>query len=67
MSEQQRELERLRAKVKPVIQSWIDNVIVPSLIAEWLARDESAKSLARSSSAVAQFEPAKVVSAEEVA
>jgi len=44
VSEQQRELERLRAKVKPVIQSWIDNVIVPSLIAEWLARDESAKS-----------------------
>ena len=67
MTEQQKELDRLGAKVKPALRSWIDNVIVPSLVDEWLAREESANCPAKTPGAVVQFDRSKMLSAEEVA
>ncbi len=67
MTEEQKELERLGAKIKPVLRSWIDNVIVPSLVDEWLAREKPAYRVAGTPGLVAQFDESKVLSAEEVA
>jgi hypothetical protein len=66
VSEQQKELDRLGAKVLPAARSWIDNVIVPSLVDEWLAREKSAHSRAEAPAGVVQFERSKMLSAEEV-
>ena len=67
MTEQQKELERLGAKVKPAVRSWIDNVIVPSLVDEWLARENSVNCPAEAPRGVVQFGRSKMLSAEEVA
>ena len=67
VTEQQKELDRLGAKVKPAVRSWIDNVIVPSLVDEWLAREKCAHSQAEDPAGVVQFERSKELSAEEVA
>jgi hypothetical protein len=67
VTEYQKELDRLGAKVKPAVRSWIDNVIVPSLVDEWLAREESAKSPADVPRGVLQFGRSKTLSAGEVA
>ena len=67
MSDQQKELDRLGAKVKPALRSWIDNVIVPSLVDEWLAREKSVKCPAGTPRGVVQFDRSKMLSAEEVA
>jgi adenylate kinase family enzyme len=67
VTEGEKQVERLGARIKPSVRSWIDNVIVPSLIEEWLVREESAKCLAGTPRDVAQFERSKMLSAEEVA
>jgi hypothetical protein len=67
VTEQQKELERLGARVKPAVRRWIDNVIVPSLVDEWLASEKSAHSRAGAPAGVVQFERSKMLSAEEVA
>jgi hypothetical protein len=67
VTEQQREVDRLGTKIKPAVRSWIDNVIVPSLVEEWLAREKSMKCLAETPRGVAQFDRSKMLSAEEVA
>jgi hypothetical protein len=67
VTEQQKELDRLGAKIKPAVRSWIDNVIVPSLLDEWLAREKSVNCPAETPRAVVQFERSKMLSAEEVA
>jgi hypothetical protein len=67
VTEQQKELDRLGAKINSAVRSWIDNVIVPSLVDEWLAREESAKTSAEVPTGVLQFGRSKMLSAEEVA
>jgi hypothetical protein len=67
MTEQQKELERLGARIKPGVRSWIDNVIVPSLVKEWLACEELAKCPTKAPRGVIQFGRSKMLSAEEVA
>jgi hypothetical protein len=67
VTDQQKELDRLGARVKPAVRSWIDNVIVPSLVDEWLAREKSAMCPAETPRGVLQFDPSKMLSAEEVA
>ncbi len=67
MTEQQKELDRLGAKIKPSVRSWIDNVIVPSLVDEWLAREKTAKCPAETPRGVVQFDRSKMLSAGEVA
>lgn len=67
MTDQQKELDRLGAKIKPAVRSWIDNVIVPSLVDEWLARENSTKCPAETPRGVVQFGGNKMLSAEEVA
>jgi hypothetical protein len=67
VTEQQKEIERLGARVKPAVRSWIDNVIVPSLVDEWLAREKSAHSSAEAPAGVVQFDRSKMLSAGEVA
>ena len=68
MTEQQKELERLGSRIKSSsVKSWIDNVIVPSLVDEWLAHEKSAKCLEDTEVAVAQCERSTVLSAEEAA
>jgi hypothetical protein len=67
VTEHQKELDRLGAKIKPALRSWIDNVIVPSLVDEWLAREKSAKCPTETPRGVVQFDRSKMLSAEEVA
>jgi hypothetical protein len=67
VTEQQKELERLGAKIKPAVRSWVDNVIVPALVEEWLAQEGSANRLAVTPQGVAQFESSELLSAEGVA
>jgi hypothetical protein len=67
VTEQQKEIERLGAKIDPAVRSWIDNVIVPSLVDEWLAREDSAKCPTEVPRGVVQFDRSKMLSAEEVA
>jgi hypothetical protein len=67
VTEQQKELDRLGAKIDPAVRDWIDNVIVPSLVEEWLAREESAKRPQEVPRGVVQFDRRRMLSAEEVA
>jgi hypothetical protein len=67
VTEQQKKIERLGAKISPAVRCWIDNVIVPTLVEEWLARENSAECSANAPRGVLQFDPSKLLSAEEVA
>lgn len=67
MTDRQKEIERLGARLSPSVRGWVDNVIVPALLKEWLSREESVNRLADRPTAVTQFEPGKKASAEVVA
>lgn len=42
MSERQKELERLGAKLDPALKGWIDRVIVPGMVRQYLAQKRKA-------------------------
>jgi hypothetical protein len=67
VTDRQKEIEKLSARLSPSIRSWVDNVIVPALLKDWLAREERANPVAGSSTGVTQFQPHKKPSAEVVA
>jgi len=67
VTDRQKEIERLGARISSAVRGWVDNVIVPALLKEWLAREECVNRLANAPAAVTQFEPRNKPSAEVVA
>jgi hypothetical protein len=66
LSNRRKEIEQPEAKLTPEIRGWIDNVIVPAMVREWLTREEHANRVANGPKSVAQFEGRDVLSAEEI-
>lgn len=66
LSNRRKEIDQPEAKLTPEIRGWIDNVIVPAMVREWLTCEEHANRVAKGPKFVAQFEGRDVLSAEEI-
>jgi hypothetical protein len=64
LSERQKEIERLGARLDPALRTFIDRVIVPALVREYIADRQNG--LAAGARAVAQSEASNALSAEGV-
>lgn len=45
MTEREKRVELLGSKIDPALKSWIDRVIVPGLVREFVSRAQEAESL----------------------
>ena len=66
MSEQQKKIERLGAKLDPSLRSFIDSVIVPILVRDYIAQHGSGIHIAGPTRAVPQFQSNTKLSAERI-
>jgi hypothetical protein len=66
VTERQKETERLGERLKPEVRSWIQNVIVPAMVREYIAEHETSNSLADSTAAMPQCEANGRLSAEGI-
>ena len=53
-----------KPRLTPELKSWLDNVIVPALVREYIARPDSEKSLASESEPTVEFASAHAAVAE---
>jgi hypothetical protein len=60
------ERQRLGAKLDPALRDFVDRVIVPALVREYIAEHGTPNQLADSARGVRQFEPKKRLSAEGI-
>jgi hypothetical protein len=60
------ERQRLGAKLDPALRDFVDRVIVPALVREYIAEHGTPNQLAHPARAVRQFEPKKRLSAEGI-
>jgi hypothetical protein len=65
-SERQTERQRLGAKLDPKLREWIDRVIVPALVREYIAEHKSTDCVADPAIAVRQFQTNDRLSAEGI-
>lgn len=65
MTDREKELQRLGAKLDPALKGWIDRVIVPALVREYIA-EKAGNCLANPARAVAQSDTTDRLSAEGV-
>lgn len=61
-----KETERLGAKLDPEVRSWIDNVIVPAMVHEYIEEHGSPNIVAAHVPSVRQFESQHRLSAEGI-
>jgi hypothetical protein len=54
------------ARLKPEVRSWIQNVIVPAMVREYIKEQSKANSLAESIAAMPQCEANERLSAERI-
>jgi hypothetical protein len=66
VAEQQKKIERLGAKLDPDLRGFIDSVIVPMLVREYITRHGSGIDIARPTRAVPQFQSDTKLSAERI-
>jgi hypothetical protein len=66
LSNRTKAIEQPGAKLTPAIRGWIDNVVVPAMVREWIAREGSENRIANGPKVVAQFEGRDVLSAEAI-
>jgi len=65
-SERQTERRRLGAKLDPKLREWIDRVIVPALVREYIAEHKHSDYVADPKRAVRQFQSNERLSAEGI-
>jgi hypothetical protein len=65
VAEQQKKIERLGAKLDPDLRGFIDSVIVPMLVREYITRHGSGIDIARPTRAVPQFQSDTKLSGRE--
>ena len=66
MTEQQKKIERLGAKLDPDLRGFINSVLVPMLVREYITRHGSGIDIARPTRAVPQFQSDTKLSAERI-
>lgn len=66
MTERQKKLDRLGARLDPDLRDFIDRAIVPALVREYIAEHGSAIRVAKPATAVPQFQPDARLSAERI-
>lgn len=59
-------VDRLDARIDPEVRSWIENVIVPAMVREYLAEHDSQNGLAEPIAVVPQCEANGRLSAEGI-
>ena len=65
-TERQSERQRLGAKLDPKLREWIDRVIVPALVREYIAEHKHSDCIADPTRAVRQFQSNERLSAEGI-
>ena len=66
MTDRQKEIERLGARLDPDLRGFIDSVIVPILIRDYITQHGSGIHIAEPARAVPQFQPDTKPSAERI-
>lgn len=66
MTERQKEVERLGARLDPDLRDFIDRAIVPALVREYIAEHGTGIRIAKPTRVVPQFQPDARLSAERI-
>ena len=66
MTERQKKLDRLGARLDPDLRDFIDRAIVPALVREYIAEHGCGIRVAKPTRAVPQFQPDARLSAERI-